>query len=94
MSSTTERPKVDAYANRHTRTAHFTCPLCIKVKPQQGSRVRRVGGLRRHVCGACAGVNVGGEGVPCGTGLTHTTTATPQGVASTDQLGRASEARN
>lgn len=31
--------------------------------------------------------NVGGEGAPCGTGLTNTTTATPQGVASTDQLG-------
>lgn len=30
------------------------------------------------------GINVGGEGAPCGNGLTLTTTATPQGVASTD----------
>lgn len=38
--------------------------------------------------------NVGGEARLAAHRPSHTTTATPQGVASTDQLGRASEARN
>ena len=37
--------------------------------------------------------NVGGEARLAAHQPSHTTTATPQGVASTDQLGRASEAR-
>ena len=38
--------------------------------------------------------NVGGEARLAAHQLSQTTTATPQGVASTDQLGRVSEARN
>ena len=81
---------------QETAVRKGACPKCW----EKLARTSEGGGVLFRQCIGCGDIwvteapNVGGEARLAAHQPSQTTTATPQGVASTDQLGRASEARN